>query len=135
MSMESEGQTATSQPPPIAPPPAGARPADHSLDVLCHVIAFAGLAIPFGHVLGPLIIWLMKRDTSPSVDAHGKESLNFQISLTIWLLLCVPLMFIFVGFIVAIVLAILAIVWVVLAALEASRGGFYRYPLTIRFFK
>ena len=134
--MEPEAPNPNAPPPPSANPPPPSRPVDHSLDVLCHLLSLAGLTgIPFANVLGPLILWLIKRNESPSVDAHGKESLNFQISMTIWLLLCVPLMFVFVGFVVAAVLVVLAIVWVVLAALEASKGGFYRYPLTIRFFK
>ena len=135
--MEAEGQTATTQPPPVSPPPpSGARPADRSLDVLCHLLGLAGLtAIPFANVFGPLILWLLKRGDSPSVDAHGKESLNFQISMTIWGLLCIPAMFIVIGFVIFAVLVILNVVFVIIAALRASEGILYRYPMTIRFFK
>jgi len=48
--------------------------------MLCHLMAFAGLlGIPFGHLLGPLIIWLLKKNDHPYIDAQGKASLNFQI--------------------------------------------------------
>ena len=53
--------------------------------VLCHASAFLGFFIPAaGHVLGPLLVWLLKRDESPEIDAHGKESLNFQLSMFIY---------------------------------------------------
>jgi len=54
-------------------------------NVLCHATALAGFFVPWaGHILGPLIIWLAKRGDSPEIDAHGKESLNFQISMLIY---------------------------------------------------
>ena len=53
--------------------------------VLCHASALLGLFFHFlGHILGPLIVWLMKRGDSPEIDAYGKESLNFQISMLIY---------------------------------------------------
>ena len=52
-----------------------------TIAALSHLAAFAGLAIPFGNVLGPLIVWLARRDDSPFIDDHGKQALNFQLSL------------------------------------------------------
>ena len=53
--------------------------------VLCHASALLGLFFHFlGHILGPLAVWLIKRGDSPEIDAHGKESLNFQISMLIY---------------------------------------------------
>src|SRR5438876_8735377 len=53
--------------------------------VLCHASALAGLFFHFlGHLFGPLIVWLVKRGDSPEIDAHGKESLNFQLSMLIY---------------------------------------------------
>ena len=144
MTMEPEVQSSNAQTPPVNPPPVAdssssanpAATADRTFEVLCHILGLAGLTgIPFANVLGPLILWLLKRAEFPAVDEHGKESLNFQISMTIWVLLCVPLMFIFIGFIAAAVLVVLNVVWVIIAALKASKGEFYRYPMTIRFFK
>lgn len=112
-------------PPPAAP--------DRTWDVLCHVSALAGFVVPFGNILGPLILWLVKKNELPSVDAHGKESLNFQISVTIYMAVAAVLMLVLIGFFLMIGLAIAAIVLVVIAAIKASNGELYRYPLTIRF--
>src|SRR2546423_12965104 len=54
-------------------------------NVLCHASALLGLFLHFlGHLLGPLIVWLVKRGDSPEIDAHGKESLNFQLSMLMY---------------------------------------------------
>ena len=66
--------------------------------MLCHFAAFFGLVFPFGNLLGPLVVWQIKRDLDPFVDAQGKEAVNFQISVTLAGLVCVPLMLILIGF-------------------------------------
>ncbi len=113
--------------------------------MLCHVLAFAGYVIPFGHIAGPLVLWLLKRKDDAAVDTHGKESVNFQISMTIYsVALFVVFMFTvfafnffgaFLMFLVFGAVAVLEIIFVVRAALAASRGQAYRYPLTLRFVK
>jgi uncharacterized protein len=108
---------------------------DRTWDVLCHVSALAGFIIPLGNIIGPLIIWLIKKQELPSVDAHGKESLNFQISVSIYMLVSVVLMLVLIGFLLMIVVAIGAIVLIIIASVKAGNGEFYRYPLTIRFIK
>jgi len=104
-------------------------------EVLCHVLSFAGLVIPFGNIVGPLVFWLWKKADNPAVDEHGKEALNFQISMTIWTLICLASMFVFVGFILAPIAVITNIVLTIIASIKASNGELYRYPLTIRFIK
>ena len=53
--------------------------------ILAHATALVGFLVPVaGHIVGPLIVWLAKRQDSPEIDAHGKESMNFQISMLIW---------------------------------------------------
>jgi uncharacterized protein len=107
---------------------------DHSLTTLCHLLGLAGLTgIPFANVLGPLILWLWKRETDPEVDVHGKESLNFQISMSIYAILAGLSMFVLIGFILLPAVLVADLVFMVIAAVKASRGEFYRYPLTIRF--
>jgi uncharacterized Tic20 family protein len=105
---------------------------DRTWDVLCHISALAGFVVPFGNILGPLILWLIKRQELPSVDAHGKEALNFQISVTIYMAVAAVLMLVIIGFFLMIGIAVAAIVLVVIAAVKASNGELYRYPLTIR---
>ena len=103
--------------------------------MLCHLTALSGFIIPFGHVLGPLIVWLIKKDEFPFVDDQGKESLNFQISMTIYTFVAIILCFALVGFILAPALMIANIVFVILAGVKANTGEPYRYPCTIRFIK
>ncbi len=105
--------------------------------MFCHLSAFAGfLGIPFGNIIGPLIVWLVKRNEIPFVDQEGKESLNFQISMTIYALVAGVLVFVLVGFFLLLAIMIVSIVCVIQAAMKANTGeGNYTYPLTIRFIK
>ena len=112
-------------------PPAVAGSDERTWAMLCHLSTFASfIGVPFGNILGPLIAWLIKKDEYPLVDDQGKEALNFQISVTIYSIVCVifiitiPLLF---------VLFIFDIVVTIIAALRANAGERYRYPMTIRF--
>src|SRR5207245_1757803 len=116
-------------------------------EVLCHLSALTVfVGVPFGNILGPLIIWLLKKGVAVSVDEHGKESLNFQISLALYLLagagLTVSLILVIIGIllvpvlIAAVVLGtILDVIFVIIAAVKARNGELFHYPLTIRFIK
>ena len=102
--------------------------------VLCHAAALLGLFFHFlGHLGGPLIVWLMKRGDSPEIDAHGKESLNFQISMLIYDAVAAILCVVLIGIPILIALWVLNTVFVIIASVKASEGKFYRYPFTIRF--
>ncbi len=101
---------------------------------LCHASALLGVLLHFpGHILGPLIVWLVKRGDSPEIDAHGKEALNFQISMLIYNAVAAVFCLILVGFVFLAILWVLNAVFVIIAAIQASEGKFYRYPMTIRF--
>ena len=100
--------------------------------VAAHLSTFAGLVVPFGSVIGPLAVWLTRRDRDPFIDQPGREALNFGISIAIYgsVLLVAALMLVGIPLLVAGVVA-----WVVLASLaaaKASQGQAYRYPLTMR---
>src|SRR2546428_6259987 len=104
--------------------------------VLCHATALVGFFVPWaGHIVGPLIIWLAKRNDSPEIDAHGKESLNFQISMLIYNAIAAVLCLVLIGFVILGILHILNLVFVIVASIQTSEGKFYRYPLTIRLIK
>ncbi|MEP6936951.1 MAG: DUF4870 domain-containing protein [Chthoniobacterales bacterium] len=107
--------------------------------VLCHASALCGFFLPaVGHIIGPLLIWLLKRDELPEIDEHGKESLNFQISLFIYAAAIVASCFVLIGLLLLPFLAVLHlanVVLVVIASIKASEGRLYRYPLTIRLIK
>src|SRR5436309_6411784 len=101
--------------------------------VLCHASALLGLFFHFlGHILGPLVVWLMKRGDSPEIDAYGKESLNFQLSMLIYDAVAVVLCIFLIGIPILIGLWVLNTVLVIIASVKAGEGQLYRYPFTIR---
>lgn len=104
-------------------------------ELAAHLSAFAGYIIPFGNIIGPLIVWSMKKDEFPSVDAHGKESLNFQLSFTLYVFVSLVLMLVIIGFVILGALVIMQIIFIIVASLKADKGELYRYPLSIRFIK
>ena len=101
--------------------------------MLCHLSAFAGYFFPFGGIVGPLICWLSRRDEYQWVNENGKTSLNFQLSILLYMVLAVPLCLIIVGIPIIIFFGILEIVCIIIASVKASKGEKYRYPLTIPF--
>ncbi|MCR8660426.1 DUF4870 domain-containing protein [Paenibacillus endoradicis] len=104
--------------------------------MLVHIATFAGFIVPVvGSVLGPLVIWLIKRDQSYFVDRQGKEAVNFNISMAIYIIGSYILMLILIGYLTLIAAGITWIVCSIIAATKANNGEFYRYPLTIRFIK
>jgi uncharacterized Tic20 family protein len=92
-----------------------------------HLIPLLGLSF-----LGPLIVWLIKRDEDPFVEEHAREALNFQISVLIYAIISGFLVIIVIGIFLLIALAIFAFVVSIIAAIKAANGELYRYPLTIR---
>ena len=108
---------------------------ERTFGMLCHLAALAGYVIPLGTILGPLVVWLLKRDSSPFVDEQGKEALNFQISFLIYIIISIILCVLLIGFVLLIALGIAELILVIMAALKANEGVSYRYPLTIRFIK
>ena len=123
---------------PVPPPPPATTPSSdiRTWCVLCHAAALLGLFFHFlCHLLGPLIVWLVKRGDSPEIDANGKESLNFQISMLIYDAIAAILCIVLIGIPILIGLWILNTVLVIIASIQASEGKFYRYPITIRLIK
>jgi uncharacterized Tic20 family protein len=103
---------------------------------LCHASALLGLFFHFlGHILGPLAVWLLKRGDSPEIEAHGKESLNFQISMLIYDAIAAILCIFLIGIPILIALWVANTVLVIIASVKASEGKFYQYPFTIRLMK
>ena len=103
---------------------------------MCHATALLGVFFHFpGHLIGPFIVWLAKRDDSPEIDAHGKESLNFQISMLIYNVIAAVFCLVLIGVPLVIAVVITNVILTIIACVRASNGEFYRYPLTIRFIK
>jgi hypothetical protein len=118
------------------PPPTGTPSADaKQWAMFAHLAGLAGYVIPFGSILGPLIIWQIKKNEFPFVDDQGKEALNFQITVAIAAVVCFVLMFVLIGLLLLPVLLIGDLVFIILAAIAANNGQAYRYPISIRLVK
>ena len=125
-------------PPPISPVPASLPPSEvqvRTWSMFAHLSAFAGLLIPFGSIIGPILVWQIKKHELPAVVAHAKAALNFQISCFIYLVVSALLIFVFIGLPLMAAVAIFSIVCVIIAALKANDGKSWRYPLSIPFLK
>jgi uncharacterized protein len=138
------------QPPPTQPPPAPpAIPAPGSSEsqartwnMLCHLSALAGFIIPFGNILGPLLVWQIKKNEIPSTNVHGKAALNFQITVVIALLvgaaLAVVLSFFCVGFLlipVVMLIGLAGLIFAIIAGIKANNGEDYKYPFSLELVK
>ncbi len=105
--------------------------------MFCHLAGLCGFILPFvGNIVGPLILWQLKKDEYPFVDQHGKEALNFQLSMTIYGLVSMVLIAAFcIGAFLLAAVVIVDLVFLLVAGVKANNGLYYRYPLTIRFVK
>ena len=137
-----EHQTPPSSPAPPPNPAPVPSSAERNWCLWCHLSALAGYIIPLGTILGPLIVWQMKRTEFPSVDYHGREALNFQISVLIYILstAMVALVgtFFCIGWLlipVVCAIPVVSLVLTIIAGIKAGDGVPYRYPFTIRLVK
>ncbi len=103
----------------------------------CHLAGLIGMIFlpSIGNIIAPLVVWIMKKEESAFIDDQGKEALNFQISMTIYLWVSGLLCFLFIGFLILPVLGIFALIVSIIAIIKSVDGEEYRYPLTIRFIK
>ncbi|MDH3294158.1 MAG: DUF4870 domain-containing protein [Acidimicrobiia bacterium] len=99
---------------------------ESTMATLIHISAI------FTGIIGPVIIWALKRDQSDFVDRHGREAMNFQITLYIAAFISFILVFVLIGFLFLFAIFVAQILFPILAAVAASRGQDYRYPLTLR---
>ncbi len=125
---------------PVAAPAGPAAPATPSGDattfgMLCHLLALTGYIIPFGNIIGPLVVWMMKKNDSEFIDACGRDSINFQISILIYMIVAGILVLVVIGIPLLIALGIFNLVCVIIASIKAADGVRYSYPLTLRFLR
>ncbi len=102
--------------------------------MLLHLSCLAGYAIPLGGFIVPIVIWQLKKDELPELDEHGKNAANWIISHLIWVVASTLLAFIWIGIPMLLVLVVLAAVFPIVAAIKASNGEVWPYPMTISFF-
>ena len=113
-------------------PPGALTSQEKTWGMLCHLstlLSYFAAGLTF---IGPLICWLVKKDSSKFVDYHGKESLNFQLNILVYTLICLPLLCVVVGVVLLGVLHTYSIVCVIIAGIKASGGELFRYPFIFR---
>ena len=99
----------------------------------CHLSAFLAFVVPFvGSVIGPLIVWTVKKEESEFIAYHGKEALNFQLTVIIALLVSGLLSLILIGFLLMAIVGITAIILTLIASIKASEGEYYKYPFSLK---
>jgi uncharacterized Tic20 family protein len=106
---------------------------ERTLAVLSHATAFLGYMVPLGQLIAPYVILLLRRGESDFVEHHARESLNFQITMTIALLVGLVLTYIWIGYLLVPGILVYSAVMVLVAASRASRDDLYMYPFTHRF--
>ena len=124
-------------PPPLPPqplPPPVSTDNYRTFAMFCHLSAFAAFFVPLGNIWGPLVFWLVKKDESSEVDMHGKESLNFQLSITLYTFVFVILSLLLIGIPFLIGTVIYWFVATIIGSVRANGGELFHYPLSIRFF-
>jgi len=112
---------------------------EKQMAMLSHLLALAGCVIPFGNILAPLILWMVKKDESPAIASQAKEALNFQLTATIVISVSVVvafvLSFILIGFLLFPIIAIYGIyvfALTIIAGVKAGNGETFQYPFTVR---
>jgi hypothetical protein len=107
--------------------------------MFCHLAGLGWLLwwiMPLiGGVIGPLILWQIKKDKYPFIDEQGKEALNFQISMLLYCIVAGVLCFACIGFVLLVIVGVVDTLFAIIASIKAGNGQHYRYPLTIRFIK
>ena len=129
----SENPTPVPTPPPA---PGGALdPETRNWGMAAHLAALAGFVIPFGNIIGPLVVFLMKKGQNAFIEGEAKESLNFQITVSILAIPCIILVFLLIGIPLLLALGIGSLVFIILAAIKANEGTPYKYPVNFRLVK
>jgi uncharacterized Tic20 family protein len=122
-------------------PPSTLTADDKQWAMLAHLSAMVAMALGGATFLGPLIVWIIKKDQSKFVDYHGKEALNFQLNILIYTLIAVAVTvatcgvgaFVTVPFLIG--LGIYVIIISIIAGMKANNGEWYKYPMTLRMIK
>lgn len=102
------------------------------ISMFCHLGALLGFFIPFANLLVPLAIWQIKRELDPFIDAHGKESMNFQINVTLAMLVSTFLITLGIGLLLVPLVGLGWLILTVIGGLKANEGKLYRYPFIWR---
>ena len=126
------GVTSMNEPNPVTDVPTQD---ERTWGMLAHLTAFSGFLIPFGNIIAPLIVWLVKRDQSQFVADQGKESLNFNITVLLAGVVCWALVYVLIGILLGVALFFYWLAMIIVAGIKASEGIRYRHPFTLLLIK
>lgn len=111
------------------------QPDERMWAMLTHLSALTGLFTVVGSLVGPLIIWQIQKDKSAFIDHHGKEAVNFNITIAIAAGVSFALFLLLIGFVLIWIVGAVWLIFTIIAGIKANNGEYYRYPVTIRFIK
>lgn len=103
--------------------------------MILHLSIFSGFIVPLAGFIAPIVIWQVKKDELPNLDAHGKVVVNWIISAFIYAVVGIVLSFVLVGIPLLLVLGILQIVFPIIGGIKASKGELWKYPLSLKLVK
>ena len=107
-----------------------------TMAMAAHLLALTGLlGNGIGFLLGPLLVWMFKKDEHPFIDDQGKEALNFQITMFFVIILCFLSLFVLIGFVLLPIAVIVNIIFPIIGGMKANNGEYYRYPFAVRLIK
>jgi uncharacterized protein len=102
--------------------------------MILHLSLLLNYVVPLGGIIAPIVIWQLKKNDMPGIDAHGKVVVNWIISALIYAIVCIPLFFIVIGVPLLMLLGVLSVAFPIVGAIKASNGELWKYPLSIPFF-
>lgn len=108
---------------------------EKDFSLILHLSPLAGLVFPFGHLVAPFVIWMLKKKESLVLNEVGKEVLNAAISASLYGLVASALFFALIGFLLLPALIVAYAVCIITGSVRASEGRFYRYPFIFRLLK
>jgi hypothetical protein len=103
--------------------------------MILHLSVLAGHVVPYAGLIAPIVIWQLKKNELPGIDQHGKNAVNWIISFIIYSVVCILLIFVIIGIPMMIILGVLGLIFPIIAGIKANNGEYWKYPLSITFFK
>lgn len=108
---------------------------ERQMGMFLHLSQLINVIVPMGGIVAPIVLWQVKKDEMPALDAHGKAVVNWLISSFIYIVISLVLSLILIGFLTLFAVMILGLVFPIIGAIKANNGELWEYPLAIRFLK